>query len=91
MAKAAFIFLPAQNLPALEFPPVLWYNDSVKVSAQLRSRLGQALNDAIRDGASESDWCDPREINRLVDAVAEVLEQCDCRPRPGLEKDCGHA
>ena len=48
----------------------------MKVSAQLRSRLGQALNDAIRDSAPTG--FEHREIDRLVDAVVDVLEQCDC-------------
>jgi hypothetical protein len=34
-----------------------------------REALGQILSDAIRDGAPNPDYCDAREIDRLVDAL----------------------
>lgn len=46
----------------------------MKISDLQRKLIGQALNDAIRDGAPEPDWTDSREIDRLVNAVVEVLK-----------------
>ncbi len=56
----------------------------MKLTKAERHRIGQALNDAIADGAPNTDWADSREVDRLVDAVATVLESIEWRMRPPL-------
>jgi len=56
----------------------------MKLTEDERTRIGQALNDAIAEGAPEADYTDSREIDRLVDAVAAVLESPGWRMRPPL-------
>jgi hypothetical protein len=41
--------------------------------ARLRDRMGQAIADAINNGAEEPDWHDAREIDRLANAAYEAI------------------
>lgn len=41
----------------------------------LRDAVGQAIHDAIMDGAPEPDWHDSREIDRLADAALKAIMQ----------------
>jgi hypothetical protein len=46
----------------------------------LRDLIGQAISDEIAAGATQPDWCDSREIDRLADAVLAVLTAASGEP-----------
>lgn len=46
----------------------------------LRDTIGQAISAAIHSGARQADYCDPREINRLADAVIAALPAATVLP-----------
>lgn len=59
----------AQPVPAADVPLQVQGSDH----DNLRDRIGQAISDEIANGVPNPDWFDSREIDRIADAVIEVL------------------